>query len=131
MQHWITVFGTPYQIHTDQGPNFESGLMYELCDVLKIDKSRTTPYHPSGNGGVERTNATVMNLVHSYANKDPLNWDKHMHTALMGYNGTKHTATGFEPNRLMFGRNLNMPADLMMPHDPSVHPYQSTNMSGK
>ena len=122
MKHWITIFGTPYQIHTDQGPNFESGLMYELCDVLKIDKSRTTPYHPSGNGGVERTNATVMNLVHSFARQDPLNWDAHMHTAMMGYNATKHTATGFEPNRLMFGRNLNMPADLMMPHDPSVHP---------
>ena len=120
LTHWISVFGTPYQIHTDQGRNFESGLMHELCDILKICKTRTCPYHPSGNGGVERVNSTVMNLVHTYARSDPENWDQHLHTVLMGYNATKHSATGLEPNRLMLGRNIDMPADLMMPADPSV-----------
>ena len=122
LTHWVSVFGAPYQLHTDQGTNFESGLMKELCKTLGIDKSRTTPYHPSGNGGAERANSTIMNIVHSFARKDPKNWDKKLHTALMGYNGTKHAATGYEPNRLMFGRNVDMPADLMMPPDPSIQP---------
>ena len=120
IEHWVSVFGTPVQLHSDQGRNFESTLMHELCKLLKIDKTRTTPYHPSGNGQCERQNSTAMNLVHSYARDDPFNWDRHLSLAMMGYNMTKHSATGFEPTRLMLGRNINMPADLMMPSDPSV-----------
>ena len=122
LTHWVSLFGAPYQLHTDQGTNFESGLMKELCKTLGIDKSRTTPYHPSGNGGAERANSTIMNIVHTFARNDPQNWDKQLHTALMGYNSTKHAATGYEPNRLMFGRNIDMPADLMMPPDPTIQP---------
>ena len=120
IEHWVSIFGTPVQLHTDQGRNFESTLIHELCQLLKIDKTRTTPYHPSGNGQCERQNSTAMNLVHSYASQDPYNWDKHLSLAMMGYNGTKHATTGFEPNRLMLGKNINMPADLMMPADPTV-----------
>ena len=120
IEHWVSIFGTPTQLHTDQGRNFESSLMQELCTLLKIDKTRTTPYHPSGNGQCERQNSTAMNLVHSYARDDPYNWDKHLSLAMMGYNMTKHSATGFEPTKLMIGRNINMPADLMMPADPTV-----------
>ena len=120
IEHWVSAFGTPRQLHTDQGRNFESALMHELCTLLKIDKTRTTPYHPSGNGQCERQNSTAMNLVHSYAREDPYNWDKHLSLAMMGYNMTKHSATGFEPTKLMLGRNINMPADLMIPVDPTV-----------
>ena len=122
MRHWISIFGTPFNIHTDQGRNFESGLIREMCELLKIDKSRTTAYHPSGNGQCERQNSTIMNIVHTYARKDPTNWDVSLHVALMGYNSTCHDATGVEPNKLMLGRSITMPADLMMPQDPSVHP---------
>lgn len=51
--HIIQTFGCPARFHSDQGPNFESDLMNELCDLYSVSKSRTTPYHPAGNGGVE------------------------------------------------------------------------------
>ena len=122
MKWWVCVFGTPYQVHSDQGRNFESGLMQELCQLLRINKTRTTPYNPSGNGQCERQNQTIMNLIHTYARETPVEWDKHLHTVLMGYNATKQESTNLEPNRLMLGRNLDMPADLMMEHDPTVMP---------
>ena len=46
-------FGVPSQLHSDQGPQFESKLMSEVCTLLGIQKNRTTPYHPQCDGLVE------------------------------------------------------------------------------
>ena len=52
-------FGLPEVIHTDQGAQFESDLFQELCRLWGVDKSRTTPYRPEGNGIVERNNRVL------------------------------------------------------------------------
>ena len=36
---WIRYFGEPVQIHHDQGTNFESDLMKQLCDVYGIEQA--------------------------------------------------------------------------------------------
>ena len=40
----------PKQLHSDQGLQFESRLMLEVCKWMGIQKSRTTPYHPQCDG---------------------------------------------------------------------------------
>ena len=52
----IARFGCPYNIHSDQGRNYESAIFSELCQLLEIRKTRTSPGHPSCNGQVERFN---------------------------------------------------------------------------
>ena len=122
LDHWISIFGTPRQIHTDQGANFDSGLMHELCDLLGVEKTRTTPYHPAGDGQVERQNRTILTMLHAYAADDPAHWDRHISQVLIGYNATRHSVTGFEPNRMQIAFNVNLPIDVIMPADPDVHP---------
>ena len=39
-------FSPPEQLHSDQGRQFESNLVNEVCKLLHINKTRTTPYHP-------------------------------------------------------------------------------------
>ena len=63
--HWFCCFGVPAQIHSDQGKNFESRLIKELCDLYQIKKTRTTAYHPQGNGQTERFNRTLCGLIKS------------------------------------------------------------------
>jgi len=61
-------FGVPVLIHSDQGRNFESVLFAEMCRLLGIKKTRTTPYHPQSDGMVERSQISmcrrdyIMNL---------------------------------------------------------------------
>ena len=119
---WVTQFGAPHSLHTDQGRNFESGLISEVCDLLNTYKTHTTPYHPAGNGQTERYNRTMMDLIHAEARKNPMDWDRTLPMACMAYNSTVHSTTGFEPNRLWLGRNVYLPVDRMMPQDPDVHP---------
>jgi hypothetical protein len=45
------------------GRNFESSLFREMCELLHIHKSRTTPYRPSANGQVERCNRTPNIII--------------------------------------------------------------------
>ena len=43
-------FGVPEQLHSDQGQQFKAQMITELCKLLNIHKTRTTPYHPRGDG---------------------------------------------------------------------------------
>ena len=56
----ISCYGAPYVIHTDQGTNFESKLIAELCKLYDIKKTRTTPYYPQSERLVERLNRTLI-----------------------------------------------------------------------
>ena len=46
-------FSPPEQLHGDQGRQFEAGLITELCQMLYIEKTCTTPYHPQSDGQTE------------------------------------------------------------------------------
>eukprot|EP00731_Ephydatia_muelleri_P019301 Em0012g126a len=68
-------FSPPEQLHSDQGRQFESELIEEICKLLEIRKSRTTPYHPQGNGMVERFNRTLLDMLATTAHNHPSDWD--------------------------------------------------------
>ena len=52
----FTLVSPPQKLHSDQGHNFESKLLGDLCTAFGVKKSRTTPYHPMGDGLVEHMN---------------------------------------------------------------------------
>ena len=62
-EEFVCRFGVPLSVHTDQGKQFESALFQELCDMLDINKSRTTPFHPQSDGLVEQMNRTLENML--------------------------------------------------------------------
>jgi len=55
---WITHYGCPHTITTDQGRQFESQLFHSLAKMCGIHLSRTTAFHPAANGLVERMHRT-------------------------------------------------------------------------
>ncbi len=53
-ENFVCHYSFPARLHSDQGRNFESSVIKELCKLANVEKTRTTPYHPMGNGMVER-----------------------------------------------------------------------------
>lgn len=109
--HFIVNYGIPTRIHSDQGPNFASDLMKELCKLLNIEKSQTTPYHPMGNGTTERFNRTLLDMLGTLELDKKEDWKKYLPTLVYAYNCTKHEVTKFAPFELMFGRKPKLPID--------------------
>ena len=56
-------YGFTGKIHSDQGANFESKVIKKLCKLGGTVKTRTTPYHPMGNGVCESFNKAPLNML--------------------------------------------------------------------
>ena len=84
---------------------FLSSLIKELCTLLKITKSRTTPYHPQGDGVVERLNQILMHILRVYVADHQKDWDCWLTLAVMFYKTAKQSSTRETPFKLLFGRD--------------------------
>lgn len=110
-ENFIVCYGIPERLHTDQGPDFESKLIQELCQLTGIEKTRTTPYHPRGNP-VERFNRTLLNMLGTLEHKQKAKWKDYVKPLGHAYNCTRNDVTGFTPYELLFGHSPRLPVDI-------------------
>ena len=102
----ITVFshyGLPDILHSDQGRNFESSILRQTLEAFGVKKTRTTAYHPQGDGMVERFNRSLLQLLRAYV-EHQTDWEQYLPYVLFAYRSAIHTSTGVSPFELMFGR---------------------------
>ena len=116
----VSRFGIPYFIYSDQGRQFESKLFSEMCKLLQITKTRTTPYHPKSDGMVERFNKTLTAMLSAFVNENYTNWDEQWQYVMMAYRSTEHETTGLTPNMCMLGRETTCPLDIMYEMPPAI-----------
>ena len=128
-KYWLLAFGPPLQVHSDQGTNFEAALFQELCLLWRIHKSRTTAYHPQGNGACERANRSVLTNLKRLLNEGHLkDWDLYLPQAVYAYNTSVHSATGHTPHFLTYMQEARTPSELIVgpPSPPSIPPAKGT-----
>ena len=110
--NFICHYGFPEKFISDQGRNFESDLIKELCKIAGVKKVHTTPYHPQGNGQCERFNSTLCNMLGTLSEEEKSDWKSHLGCMTPAYNCTKHASTTYSPYYLMFGRHPRLPIDV-------------------
>ena len=110
--NFICHYGFPEKFISDQGRNFESDLIKELCKIAGVQKLHTTPYHPQGNGQCERFNSTLCNMLGTLSEEEKPDWKSYLGCMTHAYNCTKHASTTYSPYYLMFGRHPRLPIDV-------------------
>ena len=114
VDNFISKYGCPTELHSDQGKNVDGVLMNRLCNLLQIAKTRTTPYHPQSNGQVERYNRLVLQSIRCFIKNKQSNWDIYLQQIAGAIRATENRQTKFTPNMLFLGRETTQPIDLML-----------------
>lgn len=109
-QHWISRFGCPTTLTSDQGRQFESHLFQNLMKTMGITKTRTTPYHPQSNGIVERWHRSLKTALRAKLS-DTSTWIDELPTVLLGLRAALRTDTGVSAAELTYGNTLRLPGD--------------------
>lgn len=105
----ICPYGVPTAILTDQGTNFMSRILEEFARIFKIEKYRSSAYHPQSQGGIERMHHTLTEYIKQFTNERE-NWDDILPLATFCYNACKHEAHNYQPYELIFGRKAQLPS---------------------
>ena len=109
MDEYICRFGCFESLHSDQGANVDGAVFQGLCDLIGAAKTRTTPYHPQGDGQVERLNKSLVKILSKLISDHRRDWADFVPKAVLAYNTGAHESTGYTPYRLMFGREAILP----------------------
>jgi len=119
----------PEHLHSDQGAQFQSQLLSDLCHLWGVNKSWTTPYLPQGNGVVECNNWMLGDSLRSLLlGRGQEECDVVLPQVTRAYRSAPHTSTGKTPNLLMLGRETRVPDHLsyhIPEQDYSIHDYVS------
>jgi transposase InsO family protein len=106
-------YGTPLTILSDNGKEFQSSILLQICNLLGIDKLRTTFYKSSTNALAERLHRTINAMLGKVVNQRHSDWDLVLSQVMAAYRNTRHDATGYTPNYLLMGREVRTTADLL------------------
>ena len=105
--------GIPDEIVSDQGTNFMSELITQLCTTLSIKRIKSSIYHPEANGLVERFNATMKHMIKKFVHDEPKLWDQMLPFILFAYREVPEASTGFSPFELVYGWPVRGPLSVV------------------
>ena len=102
VQHVFRVQGVPSVILSDRDSKFTSVFWERLFELLGTRLVYSAPYHHQSNGQVERANQTLGNFLRAYI-KDGTPWHRNLPMYEFAYNSARHSTTGVEPFRVLYG----------------------------
>ncbi|GBO08309.1 Transposon Tf2-11 polyprotein [Araneus ventricosus] len=113
---WISRFGCPSVVTSDQGYQLRSSMFVEFIRMLGTQKIKTTPYHPISNGIVERFHRHLKSAIKAHENEK---WPELIPIILLGIRTAVKEDLQSSCSELVYGTTLRLPCDMI---DVSVIP---------
>ena len=110
--HWLTRYPRPEEVVLDRGREFMKEVVSLFQDEWGIKRKPITTRNPQANSIVERTHATIHNMIRTMGlvDKTSLNpdygWQGILAAVRHAMNSTVHTTTRATPGQLVFGRDM-------------------------
>jgi len=119
---YITHYGAPEKILTDQGANFMSEVLKNICKKFNIKKIRSTAYHPQSNASLERYHRDLKTYLKIFTT-NVAEWDELLGIACLALNTSKTRSTGFTPFEIIFMHPANIPSSFRNTVNKPIYNY--------
>lgn len=109
-REWVSRFGVPSVITTDQGTQFESDLFRRLSTHFATRRIRTTSYHPCANGMIERVHRQLKAALMCHQNS----WVRALPLVLLGMRSSFKEDVKATAAEMLYGETLRLPGELLI-----------------
>lgn len=109
-REWISRFGIPTIITTDQGAQFESDLFHRLMKTFATKRIRTTSYHPQANGMIERVHRQLKASLMCHDDT----WLSALPLVLLGMRSSFKEDIQGTVAEMLYGETLRLPGELLI-----------------
>lgn len=113
IEKFILIYGNFLELRSDQGTEYNNEVLDQICKLLQIKQTFSTPYHPQSIGSLERNHRCLNEYLRSFTNEHQTDWDDWIKFYEFSFNTTPHTEHGYTPFELIFGKTANLPQDLL------------------
>ena len=109
---WISIYECRKSLFSDNGGEFNNNETRDMCENLNIHVITTAAYAPFSNGLLEKHNHVLTEILLKVKHAKSCSWETALKWALNAKNSLVNVH-GFSAYQLVFGRNPNLPANLV------------------
>uniref|UniRef100_A0A3B4ZKQ1 Gypsy retrotransposon integrase-like protein 1 n=1 Tax=Stegastes partitus TaxID=144197 RepID=A0A3B4ZKQ1_9TELE len=113
LSQFISVFGIPKVIQSDQGSNFSSHMFAQVLKLLRVKHNQSSAYHAQSQSALERFHQTLKPLLRAYCTELDRDWEEGLPWLLLAAREAVQESTGFSPNDLVFGHSVRGPLSVL------------------
>uniref|UniRef100_A0A8P4GQ49 Gypsy retrotransposon integrase-like protein 1 n=1 Tax=Dicentrarchus labrax TaxID=13489 RepID=A0A8P4GQ49_DICLA len=109
LSQFISIFGIPKVIQSDQGSNFSSHMFSQVLKQLRVQHNQVSAYHAQSQGALERFHQTLKSLLRAYCTELGKDWEEGLPWLMLAAREVTQESTGFSPNELVFAHTVRGP----------------------
>lgn len=113
LSQFMSIFGIPRIIQSDQGTNFMSRVFAQVLKQLKVKHNVASAYHAQSQGALERFHQTLKSLLRAYCTEMRGDWEEGLPWLMLSAREVVQESIGFSPNDLVFGHTVRGPLALL------------------